>query len=116
MTIILTVPTDSGGLSIGGIIGIVLFILFVALPSCCGLGTVFVESRHQYGWYNRLSEWCDCDCDCCSRPRSRTNLQLRPNTSEVTVVSENTEAVVNEPEVTVEPTTVSQVVMSYTVT
>ena len=115
MTIILTVRTDSGGLSLGGIIGIVVFSQFFVC-TCCALGKVFLENRRQYGWYNRLSEWCDCDCDCCSWPRRRTNLQLRPNTSEVTVVSENTEAVVNEPEVTVEPTTVSQVVMSYIVT
>ena len=127
-TIILTGPTDSGGLSTGGITGIVfaiIFILFFVVPFGWVFGKSYWQKRHQYGWYNCLtspSEWCDCDCDCdcCSRPRRRTNFQLRPNTSEVTVVSDNTEAVVNEPEVTVEPTTVSQVViiylMSYTVT
>ena len=129
MTIILTGPTDSGGLSASGIIGIVfaiIFILFFVVPFGWVFGKSYWQNRHQYGWYNYLtspSEWCDCDCDCdcCSRPRRRTNFQLRPNTS-VTVVNENTEAVVNEPEVTVEPNTVSQVViiylhvMSYTVT
>lgn len=115
--IIFTGPSDSGGLSTGGITGIVfavIFVIFFVLPFGWVFGKDYWRKRHQYGWYNRLttpSEWCDCDgdCDCFSQP-TRTTFQLRPNTSEVTVVSETTEPVVNEPEVTVESNTVSQVV------